>query len=357
MVLGNIGSYSGPLATADAGAQDALQVWARYTNAHGGLNGHPVKVISEDDQSDPSVATNEINALIGQDHVLAFIGNLDPLTVYSTTSILQQDHIPSIGEAVSVDASPVLFPQGDDLRSLFRNVPKALRGAYPKLKKFGFLYCIELQTLCGAAQKTLTSGAVKDAGLKLVYQGAISIVAPSYTAQCLDAKNAGAQVLFIMADSATVERVASSCNAQGYDPAYETGAYGLAKSEASDPLLNGLFGPLGQFPWMLASTPGERAYVAAIRQFDPQLPLNTATTSEWTAGELVAAAGAHLPRNPTPEDFFKGLYALPANDSLGGTSPGVTFRANAAPAPEACFFSIIIRSGQWHPLAGGQRQC
>ncbi len=39
--LGNVGTYSGLIGAIFSGAQQALQAWAAYTNAHGGLNGHP----------------------------------------------------------------------------------------------------------------------------------------------------------------------------------------------------------------------------------------------------------------------------------------------------------------------------
>src|SRR5436190_95136 len=41
VVLGQVGTFSGIVGGAEGTAQAATNVWVRWTNAHGGLAGHP----------------------------------------------------------------------------------------------------------------------------------------------------------------------------------------------------------------------------------------------------------------------------------------------------------------------------
>src|SRR3981189_3377906 len=60
IVIGNVGPYSAP-AQGGAGAEvavgkDAIEAWAKWVNAHGGINTHPVKLIVKDNKNDQAQA-------------------------------------------------------------------------------------------------------------------------------------------------------------------------------------------------------------------------------------------------------------------------------------------------------------
>ena len=115
IALGNVGTYSGVIGAVFSGAQQTMGVWQAYVNPHGGLNGHPVHVYIEDDGADPSTSVSDVEQEVTQDHVIAFVGNLMPLTVQASVSYLQQQNIPVIGGDASSTTwwqSPILFPQG-----------------------------------------------------------------------------------------------------------------------------------------------------------------------------------------------------------------------------------------------------
>ncbi|HEY3881799.1 MAG TPA: ABC transporter substrate-binding protein [Trebonia sp.] len=57
------------------GAADGFMAWADYTNAHGGINGHPVKVIRCNDENTPDGDTTCARQLIGNQQVLAVAGS------------------------------------------------------------------------------------------------------------------------------------------------------------------------------------------------------------------------------------------------------------------------------------------
>src|SRR5258708_30790171 len=54
IVIGNVGSYSGVEASSEAAAPIVLKAWSSWVNAHGGLNGHPVKLIVKDIGANPT---------------------------------------------------------------------------------------------------------------------------------------------------------------------------------------------------------------------------------------------------------------------------------------------------------------
>lgn len=58
-----------------AGAADGFQAWADYTNAHGGILGHPVKIIRCNDQNTPDGDTACARQLIQDPSVLAVAGS------------------------------------------------------------------------------------------------------------------------------------------------------------------------------------------------------------------------------------------------------------------------------------------
>jgi ABC-type branched-subunit amino acid transport system substrate-binding protein len=90
-----------------AGAKAA----ALAINANGGINGHPVKIVSCNDQFNPNVAA-QCARTAAADHVAAVVGNKSTNGAV-INPILQQENIPSVGNnpIVALDnTSPISFP-------------------------------------------------------------------------------------------------------------------------------------------------------------------------------------------------------------------------------------------------------
>jgi branched-chain amino acid transport system substrate-binding protein len=355
--LGNVGTYSGVIGAIFTGAQQSMQMWAEYTNAHGGLNGHPVKVISEDDGGDPTTSQTDVEQLVTQDHVIAFVGDLMPLTVQASLPYLQQQHIPVIGGDGTTDywyQSPVLFPEGTEILSAAdATVRAAVAAGHANL---GFLYCVEDPICTGAEQYLITNGHAKADGANPVYSASFSLTQPDFTAQCLDAQQAGANVLFLGGDGGSLERLARDCSAQNYHPLYEAESIGVSQSMASDATLNGMISSQATFPWMDGFTPAQATYQAAIKQYAPSLVGSGASSGEWTSGMLAVAADQDLGATPTSAQFFQGLWTI-KNDNLGGLSPPLTFNANGNASPTSCYFLVTLQNGQFVDPNHGNYQC
>lgn len=357
IALGNVGTYSGVIGAVFSGAQQTMGVWQAYVNQHGGLNGHPVHVYIEDDGADPSTSVSDVEQEVSQDHVIAFVGNLMPLTAQASVSYLQQQNIPVIGGDASSATwwqSPMLFPQGgSDLgadQALFTVKAAAAKG----YTKMGVLYCVEDPTCSNNIQSLIQRA--QQAGITTVYSSSFSITQPDFTAQCLDAKNAGATLLYFAGDGDSLMRMSNNCGAQGYKPEYAGDSIAITANLASNPNLNGLIAGQTDFPWVDSFTPAQATYQQAVKQYDPQLASSATTAAEWTAGMLAVAAAKDLTATPTSAEFLQGLWSI-KNNNLGGLAPPLTFNQNAPATPSNCFFLMTLQNGQFADLQNGSAQC
>jgi branched-chain amino acid transport system substrate-binding protein len=357
VTVGNVGTYSGVIGAIFTGAQQSIQMWASYTNAHGGLNGHPVKVITADDGGDPSTSQSLVEQMVTQDHVIAFVGNIVPLTVQASLSYLEKQHIPVIGvySATQTDySSPVLFPASTEINSLSDgNIKLALAAGK---KNLGFLYCVEAPACTYSYNYLIKDGHARADGANPAYSSSFSLTQPSFTAQCVQARQAGVDYIFLGGDGNSLQRVARDCAAQGYNPLYEAVSLGVSATMQGDPRLEGMLATQASFPWMDSGTPAQAAYQEAIRKYAPGLVGSGASSNEWAAGQLAVAASKFLGANPTPAQFFQGLWTIKNND-LGGVAPPLTFNANGNASIARCYFAIQLKGGKFTDPANGKYTC
>ncbi|HEX3712286.1 MAG TPA: ABC transporter substrate-binding protein, partial [Trebonia sp.] len=116
IVIGSVGTYTqGTGGFTDPGLP-AIQAWASWVNAHGGINGHPVKLITEDNKGDQAQAVSMVKQLVQQDHVVAFVSNQDGSLNAGYASYLDQQKIPVLGGSVfTLDpwvSDPMFYPEG-----------------------------------------------------------------------------------------------------------------------------------------------------------------------------------------------------------------------------------------------------
>ena len=111
--------------------------------------------------------------------------------------------------------------------------------------------------------------AARQAGVTTVYSSSISITQPDFTAQCLDAKQAGATFIYFAGDGDSLIRMANNCAAQGYKPLYVGDSIAITANLASNPNLNGLLAGQTDFPWMDSYTPAQATVPASGQAVRP----------------------------------------------------------------------------------------
>jgi branched-chain amino acid transport system substrate-binding protein len=333
-----------------------VQVWAQWTNAHGGIAGHPVQVYIADDGGDPQRSVSLVRDMVENKHVIAFVGNQVPLTLQASLPYLHQHNIPVVGgdnttETWSSDS--LLFPTGTTIGEVVLGDYKAAhqRG----LTKLGLIYCIEAPA-CNFVHEYTVNGGAGRAGENLVYQSQVTITQPDYTAQCLGAQSAGAQVIFLALDANSMARLAASCSRQNYHPTYLATAQQATNDLEGNQNLEGLLAAAQEFPWMVVSTPATAQFHQAVHEYAPGLRLSGGTAISWASGQLLAKAAAHVGAQPAAQDILDALWKM-KNETLDGLTPPLTYVKNQPSPPVPCYFLIEIKGGRFTAPSGGTYAC
>lgn len=352
--VGVIGGFSGTQASSADPAEQGIQAWADSVNAAGGLAGHKVNLIIKDDQDSASLGIADAKELVTQDKVAAVLAD------WSTTDIqwgpyLKQQGVPIIGGANLAESleDSDYFPVGTDGNSQGTVMMEA--AAKAGVTKLAVPYCSEAPACAEAAGLAKNSQAVS--GVKVTWAGGFSQTAPSYTAQCLAAKNSGANGMFIAAASEADVRFAAACAQQGYKPIEVTLGSTATPDWAQVPAFDGMVDAILDAPWTDTSTPATQAFHSAMAKYQPGQQLGTGTMQAWVSGEAFAQAyqDAGSPANPTPADIVQGLYTF-HNETLGGLAPPLTY-TKGQPGKVPCAFIISIQNGKFTEPQGLKTTC
>ena len=355
--IGSIGSYTGPFAGGLGPTEQTINAWAKWTNAHGGVNGHKINLINLDDKANPATSAADAKQLIDQDHVIAIVAD-DSIASSAWASYAEQKGVPVIGAPFDAifSTSPDFFPNGTTLQTVqFALMDEAAKAGHPN---FALFYCAEAATCANSVD--LAKGLAGKANAKLAYSAKVSASAPDYTAQCLGAKQAGVDSLEIGQVSATSLKIIDSCAQQGYHPQLVGNGGTVSTAWAADKNADGTVIIEPDFPDFDTSNQGEQDFQAAMKQYASSVltsdgfGANEAET--WTAGLLFAAAAkaGNLGDNPTPADVINGLYAL-KGETLGGLVPPLTYAHGNHSVN--CWFVGKITSGKFTTPQGLKVDC
>jgi branched-chain amino acid transport system substrate-binding protein len=329
-------------------------------NAHGGINGHKLKLFIEDDQASPQIGLADATKLVTQDHVVAIVDW--SLVDGAWGTYVAQHHVPVIGadpNGTPVATSPDFFADGTTNQGGVYSTLEAVKKAGGKL---GIFYCAE-SPQCSEEIPT-DQKLAPQFGVSVNYVTSIGYAAPNYTAECLAAKQAGVTVLSVADATQILERVAQSCDSQGYDPVMLGGDGSVAKQFVSLPLLKDkLLGYEPDVPFFVDNTPGTKAMLKAFRTYEPAMLASAdygeTAVQSWVSGLLLdaAAQAGHLNGSsaPTSKELLTGLYSL-HKDTLGGMVPPLTFKKGAVTAIN-CWYWIATKNGKFVMPYGTKPVC
>ena len=252
------------------------------------------------------------------------------------------------------------FAPGQTLDDYFVNYMEAAKkvGA----TNIAQLYCAE-SPICqqGAAPFQATAKAL---GITVGYITAISFSSPSYTAQCLAAKQAGVQIMNVADAVAVVQHVASDCLKQGYTPWQMSLDGGVSQSFATSPGIDTKFiGSEPDVPFFSQIAPA-KTMDAAFKKYAEAQTLGNPNYNEeaiqnWVSGLLLADAvkksNAGSSGALTSAEIYKGLYAI-HGDTLGGMAPPLSFK-QGQPNPVHCWFWISIKNHKFTTPYGTAPVC
>jgi branched-chain amino acid transport system substrate-binding protein len=362
--IGQVGTFSGVVGAITAAARTAVAAWARDVNARGGLACHPVQLFVKDDGSDPARAAAAVQELVTNNHVLALVGDIVPFSVAGFRPAVEKAQVPAVGGdtiAPEWHESPWMYSQGPSTDDQLVLGVKA--GVQTGHRRVGLVYCVEVAT-CAYADKFLREGGAKAGGGDFVYDAPVSITQTDYTAQCLNARNAGVELLIMGMDGASMTRLARSCDAIHYRPLLLTGAGTFSLKNTEDPTLRLLGMVTGSpvAPWVADDVPGLREFHAAMTRYAPDLAPDGEAVIGWSSGKLLEAAVAHLSAQEraaplTSAAIVVGLQRL-RDETLGGLAAGLTFAPDPAHAKSRpCSYVLRLTTAGWTAPHGSHPIC
>ena len=359
LVVGSVGTYSGPAGGTLVPILQGAQLWTKAVNEKGGVNGHRIKLVIYDDGGDPARHRAQVQQAVERDRVLAFLSNGEVLTGQGSVEYITSKRIPVIGSELASPwfyKSPMYFPQassGDSV--MIAALGNAAQELIPKgKKKLATLVCQEAQA-CSDGQRIFTEEAVK-AGFEYVYKGKGSIAQPDFTAECLSARNAGADAMILIMDVNSISRISSSCGRQSYRPAYALVSSQAHETQRNDPNLDGTTAASTVFPYFQADTAATQEFQKARQLYGQGITIGVSLATGWVSGKLLERAAASLPDPPTSDAILRGLWSI-KNDSLGGLTLPLTFNENQSAEPKACWFTIALQNKVWTNLDGNKLHC
>jgi branched-chain amino acid transport system substrate-binding protein len=343
IVIGNVGNYSnaGQFGPEYLQAAHSLQAWATFTNAHGGLNGHPVKIIVKDDASNPSTSLQAVKELITQDHVDLIAAVMAPGTDPAWEDYVKAEKVPVIGGLAldaGWDSNPYMLSTNIDQVNFLTGQFAAARSYGTKL---GVMTCAELAACKSGIpffQKLAT-------GFGLGYTGAqlISASSVAYTAQCQALKDKGTDVLIPELDGPTTRRVIDSCAQQNFKPALVLPASDIDSTSLNDSAFDGAVG-VSVSPLWFGTSDVTKDWATAYKAQFPNDVLFGYATLGWQAGEVIGAALKNAPDTITSQTVLDGLAAQPAKSTFGGWTPPLTFTAGKSTTTTACLWYVQVKN-------------
>jgi branched-chain amino acid transport system substrate-binding protein len=354
LLLGVDGGWSGPTSESALPELAGVKAWAAWVNAQGGLDGHPVQLIVEDDQGNPATGLANVEDLVQNKHVIALVGVHANSTEPTWASYVESRHIPVVG---GEEDTAVWVTNPDFFLSAEPGLGVIATEAYVAKLAGGGFATVNLAGVqdVGPLLQAFQAAAAKD-GVAYRFHTTVSAASPNYTAACVAAEQSGAKVVGLQLDPNTGGRVSADCYAQGYKPTYLVPSGAYAPEMLGQPQFSGTYVPSPNFLWF-ASTPVAARFRTAMAKYQPGSQFGPNSTAGWAAGLLFQAAAAHIGANPTSQDILNGLYALPANDTLGGASPGATFSQGKQAVSSGCFFLAQIQGGKLTAPKGNTPVC
>jgi branched-chain amino acid transport system substrate-binding protein len=356
IVIGAVGTYSGAAGAENVEVPAFEQAWAKWTNDNGGINGHPVKFVTVDDQDVAATAIAGVDNLVQNQKVVALVGPAEAGLETTWASYVQKAGVPVVGGDAYTpvwNTNPDFFLSTSDLTTAVYS--GANLAARQGKTSYGVVNCNE-ESACVQAIK-LHQAAAKAAGMKFVYGATAPDTAPNYTANCLAAKNAGAQTLSVGVGSPTaMSELATNCAQQGYKPLYVFNATSITPSLLTNPNVNGAIVPLTSFPWFYQG-PETKDYQQVLalagigsQQNGPALAL------AYGADELFAKAASEVTGDVTSASLVNALYTM-KGETLGGLVPPLTFTKGAATRSSTCYFVAEVQNGAMVAPQGLKTDC
>lgn len=357
IAIGSVGTYSGAVGSVFAPSARALQAWASDANSRGGIDGRPVKVIVMDDGGSAATSRAKVRELVETHKVVAIVSaNVTTASLNAWKGYVAEKKVPVFGGSCGPgwEGNPVLFNQCPFFETYALGLP-VVGAKYGTGKKFGALLCREDPVCANLEDRWFTRGYAKRAGLEPVYRAKVSLTQPDFTSECIQARNAGVQLLTVIGTADGLERVAASCRRQNFRPQFLEISAAVNMNTPTKPGLENVLNTSLTFPFAGLSSAAFREFDAAWKKYGGGREASAAASQGWAAAKIFEKAARKAGSSITRDAIIKAMYSI-KNERFGGSTIPLSFGPQGT-KDSPCVFVMKGAGGRWTAPQGDKPTC
>ncbi len=353
--IGAVLSLTGAQSSLGLPEKNVIEMEVDRINAAGGINGHPLVVIIEDDASDVDQAVAATTKLIEQDEVLAIVGSTGTGQTMAMRAEIDLAGVPQ----VSLAGSLVITQEFDQLvfQTPWSNAlvaPATLQ--YLKDEGFTKIGLITEDTGFGKDGKTLINGMAAEYGLTVVSDQVFKPTDTDMSGQLTVIKGAGADVVVMWSSVAASSIVPKNMEQLGMDIPL-VGSHGIARKEFVDSAGAAAEGAIMFAGKILAPEAyGEGSegykvateYIARYTETYGEPPTSTFAGHAYDGLHLVVEAMKRLDEGFTPADLRDEIERTDGFVGIGGTFTFSATDHNGMSADD--LVGYVVKDGAWSIL-------
>jgi branched-chain amino acid transport system substrate-binding protein len=291
-VIGVTGALTGPVASTQAPAMEAMRIYMERVNAAGGINGKPVRIILQDDAAEPSKAAANAKKLITQDNVVLLINASLSSTYAPTVAEAKRAGVPLLfaSGVCPKDVYPPADPQQFCTTAYASNYDSRAALAFVKETakepvRIGFA---AMAIPLSRGEMDFAESQVGSLGMTAVDKEVIPPPTPDYTPFATKLKDANANWVFSWAPWVTQVRTLEALRRLGWSGQYIAWSHLEAEGELAR-LKDGDFYVIGANSLFQEDLPIHRDISEAAKKANAAYPGNQMAEG-WLAGMVIEAA-------------------------------------------------------------------
>jgi branched-chain amino acid transport system substrate-binding protein len=312
-VVGLTGAMTGPAASTLGPAVEGLRLYVDKLNASGGVNGHKIQLILQDDSAEPSKAAANVKRILSQDNVSLLI-NASLSSTYAP--MLAETHSAQVPvlymgavcpkEVLPPKPDPLQFcstgfAQGYDSRAALAYIKEVAKGPVD-------LALVAMAIPVSRAEIDFAEGQTAALGFKAVAKEVIPPPTPDYTPFASKIKDAGANWTFSWAPWVTEVRTFEALRRLDWQGEYLSIAHVEAEGELPR-LKDAKFYVMGANSMFVDGSPIHTEITEATKASSSKYPASQMTEG-WLGGLAIEAALKKVGWPAAPEKVAAAMTDL-----------------------------------------------
>ena len=348
--IGNVVDLTGPIPGLFKGAREATEAYVEKINSSGGLDGHPVEIVTADSQTSCNGATAAWGEVMPK--VEAMVGSISGLDSCAAKAIEANPKTPAVFQILNPVLSgitntfaPAPRPLGQSIGA-YKYIDKLHPGAVGKIGTI-----VNLQTEFSSIQLL---GGLKTIGGAVAYSRKTDVTKQTdYTADIIKMRSSGVRWLTLDGlPIGTINRVMKAAKQQNWKPEVVTAApaYDGNFLALADPAaVEGIYLPLQTALFLggdRETSEGVDEYLTWLAKVHPDSKPDLFGANAWAASELWYQAWKAASGTKSPDDVRFALGTITKFDAKGLIAES----SPTARTPGVCWLVAQIKGGTFQRL-------